>query len=429
MRHDEAGHDQGDEAGAVEWIAGTDALTVRVYQVRPVAARRQVHRRGSCRQARAEGTIVRRKEQPMGLWGKRDDMIVHERDPYNAEPPRAVLADQALTPVEAFYARNHGPIPTLDPRTWRLAVSGLVSRDLELSLDDLKTWYPPQTLTATLQCAGNRRAGLIEVKDIPGEHPWGPGAISTAEWTGVRLADILHAAGLLPGAAHVAFTAPDVSQMADPPQPYGGSIGLGKALATEVLLAWAMNGRPLPAAHGAPVRVVVPGYIGARSVKWVQQITVQDTPSASYFQATAYRLLPADADPGRAGPGDGLSLGAVAVNAGILRPDGRSVLAAGPAEVTGYAFAGGDRGIARVDVSTDGGCTWQQARLDPPAGPWAWRHWRAVITLPAGDREITARAWDTAAAVQPESARHLWNPKGYVNNSWARLRVTARPAR
>ena len=229
---------------------------------------------------------------------------------------------------------------------------------------------------------------------------------------------------MLPGAAHVAFAAPDVSQIAKPPQPYGGSVGLGKALAGEVLLAWAMNGLPLPAAHGGPLRVVVPGYIGARSVKWVEQVNVQEEPSDNYFQATAYRLLPAEADPASAGPGDGISLGAVALNADILQPDGCSVLDAGPAQVTGYAFAGDDRGIARVDVSCDGGRSWQQADLDDEAGPWAWRHWHAVIDLPAGETEITVRAWDTAAAVQPESAAQLWNPKGYVNNSWARLRVT-----
>ena len=228
----------------------------------------------------------------MGLWGKREDMIVHEAAPYNAESPRAALAGHMLTPVETFYSRNHGPIPSIDPRAWRLTVAGLVTQPLELSLEDLKSRYQVRRLAATLQCAGNRRTGLIQVRDIPGEAPWGPGAISTAEWTGVSLAAVLGSAGVQRGAAHVAFTAPDVSQEADPPQPFGGSIGLDKALAGEVTLAWAMNGQPLSAAHGAPVRVVVPGYIGARSVKWVEQVTVQDHPSDNYFQATAYRLLP-----------------------------------------------------------------------------------------------------------------------------------------
>jgi sulfite oxidase len=140
-----------------------------------------------------------------------------------------------------------------------------------------------------------------------------------------------------------------------------------------------MNGQPLPPVHGAPVRVIVPGYIGARSVKWVERITLQDHPSENYFQATAYRLLPAEADPITAGPGDGLSLGAVAVNAAILRPGSEIVLTTGPADVTGYAFAGDDRGIACVDVSLDGGQTWHQADLGHDAGPWAWRQWRTTI--------------------------------------------------
>jgi len=362
----------------------------------------------------------------VGIWAKRDDMIVHQAEPYNAEPVRAALAGRMLTPVESFYARNHGPIPLIDPDTWRLRVDGLVERDLDLSLADLRRRFTPRTLTITLQCAGNRRSGLIGVRDIPGEHPWGPGATSTAEWTGVSLAEVLRAAGPRDPAAHVAFAAPDVSALADPPQPYGGSIPLAKALAGEVLLAWAMNGQPLPPAHGAPVRIVVPGYIGARSVKWVQRITVQDVPSGNYFQATAYRLLPAEMDPDAAGPGDGLSLGAVAVNADILRPCEGAIVSAGPVNVCGYAFAGDDRGIARVDVSVDDGRHWRQADLGEDAGPWAWRLWHSVIDVPPGQREIIARAWDTCAAVQPESAVHLWNPKGYVNNSWARLRITAR---
>ncbi len=361
----------------------------------------------------------------MGLWDKRDDMIVHQADPYNAEPPRAALADLMLTPVDSFYGRNHGPIPLIHPYAWRLQVGGLVELDLELSLDDLQSRFAPRTLTATLQCAGNRRSGLIKVRDIPGEAPWGPGATSTAEWTGVSLAEVLRAARPRPEATHVAFDAPDISQIPEPPQSYGGSVPRSKALGGEVLLAWEMNGQPLPAVHGGPVRVVVPGYIGARSVKWVERVTLTDRPSGNYFQATAYRLLPADADPALAGPGDGLSLGPIAVNADILRPGDGAVVAAGGAEVTGYAFAGDDRGIARVDVSTDGGRSWRQADLGEDPGPWAWRQWHAVIDIPVGPAEIIARAWDTSAAAQPESPAHLWNPKGYVNNSWARVQVTA----
>jgi sulfite oxidase len=361
----------------------------------------------------------------MGLWGKRDDMIVHEADPYNAEPSPGALAGRMLTPLDSFYSRNHGPVPSPDPLGWRLRVTGLVRRDLEFSVAELRSQFAEQALTVTLQCAGNQRAGLIKIRDIPGE-PWGPGATSTAEWAGASLAEVLQAAGVGDGASHVAFSAPDVSQLADPPQPFGGSVSLQKALAGEVLLAWAMNGQPLPPTHGAPLRVVVPGYIGARSVKWVDRITVQDHPSDNYFQATAYRLLPAGADPGTARPGDGQSLGPIAVNAAILQPDDGAVLTAGPAQIRGYAVAGDDRGIARVEVSIDGGRSWRQAGLGADAGPWAWRIWRTVISLPAGTTEILTRARDTAGAIQPEAPAQVWNPNGYVNNSWARLRVTVR---
>ncbi|MDQ6837022.1 MAG: sulfite oxidase [Actinomycetota bacterium] len=360
----------------------------------------------------------------MSLWDKREDMIVHEEAPFNAEPPRMALAHNAVTPTDTFYARNHGPIPDIDSDSWRLRVDGLTDRALELSLTDLQETFPVHGTVATLQCAGNRRAGLIEVRDIPGEDPWGPGATSTALWAGTRLADVLSAAGLQPDARYVAFEAPDVTELADPPQRFGGSITAKKATAGEVLLAWTMNDQPLPRVHGAPVRVVVPGYIGARSVKWVNRITAQRQSSTNYFQASAYRLLPAEADPSAAGPEEGLQLGAIAVNADILRPDDGAHLRAGPVTVEGYAFAGDDRGIARVDVSADGGRRWTQAHLGQHLGPWAWRLWHTTLNLPEGETVLTARAWDTAAAVQPEHAQHLWNPKGYVNNSWAHVHVT-----
>ena len=351
----------------------------------------------------------------MGPWAKRDDMIVHVAEPYNAEAPRSALAERALTPVAAFYARGHGPVPDIDPDTWRLELTGLLDRPRSLSLEQLRAGFARREVVATVQCAGNRRAGLLAVRDIPGEIPWGAGAISTARWTGVSLADVLAEARPRPDAGHVEFTAPDVSAEARPPQPFGGSIPLAKATAGEVLLAWAMNDRPLPPVHGGPVRVVVPGYVGARSVKWVSRVTVRERPSDNYFQAVSYRLLPS-----------GLQLGPVAVNADILVPEDGAVLPAGPVTVTGYAFGGDGREVARVDVSLDQGRTWRQADLDPGAGPWAWRHWRTELDLPTGETTITARAWDTAAASQPERPESLWNPGGYVNNSWPRVRVVAR---
>ena len=169
---------------------------------------------------------------------------------------------------------------------------GVVERELDLSLATLREALPEREVTATLQCAGNRRAGLVAIRDIPGEAPWGPGATGTATWTGVALADVLALAARCREAAHVGFDGADLCPEAKPAQRFGGSIPLDKACRPEVLLAWAMNGEPLPAVHGAPLRVVVPGYIGARSVKWLERIEVRTRPWQGYFQHVVYRLLP-----------------------------------------------------------------------------------------------------------------------------------------
>jgi sulfite oxidase len=358
-------------------------------------------------------------------YGKRADLIVHEEAPFNAETGLAALAEGALTATEAFYVRGHGEVPEIDPAAWRLYVHGIVERELELSLTTLREAFREREVTATLQCAGNRRAGLMGVRDVPGEAPWGPGATGTARWTGVALADVLALAHPLRGGAHVGFGGADLCPEAKPTQRFGGSIPLDKACRPEVLLAWAMNGEPLPAVHGAPLRVVVPGYIGARSIKWLQRIEVRSTPWDGYFQQVVYRLLPEDGTPA---PGAGIPLGLVALNADVLSPADGETVAAGPIEVRGYAFAGGERHVARVDVSRDGGARWSQAELLDDLGRWAWRHWRITVDLAPGDHEIIVRAWDSSAATQPEDEAALWNPKGYVNNARPRIRVRAEAA-
>jgi sulfite oxidase len=357
----------------------------------------------------------------MGRYGTRADMIVHEEQPFNAESGLLALAEP-VTPTDAFYVRSHGDVPEADAARWRLRVHGAVERELDVSLATLHEAFQEREVTATLQCAGNRRAGLIALRDIPGEAPWGPGATGTATWTGVALADVLALAGPRAEAQDVAFVGADVSPEARPAQRFGGSIPLDKAARREVLLAWAMNGEPLAPVHGAPLRVVVPGYIGARSVKWLEEVEVRSTPWPGYFQDVVYRLLPEDGAPG---PGAGLSLGLVALNSDVVSPADGETVAAGPTEVRGYAFAGGERYVARVDVSLDGGATWSPAELLDDLGPWAWRHWRTTVDLAPGDHEIVVRAWDSSAATQPETEAALWNPKGYVNNARPRVRVHA----
>jgi sulfite oxidase len=358
----------------------------------------------------------------MGRYGKRADVIVHGEEPYNAETGLAALAESAVTATDAFYVRGHGAVPEIDPARWRLHVHGLVERELDLSLVTLREAFRERVVTATLQCAGNRRAGLMALRDIPGEAPWGPGATGTATWTGIALADVVALAGPRADATHVGFDGADWCPEATPPQRFGGSIPLAKACRPEVLLAWAMNGEPLAPVHGAPLRVVVPGYIGARSVKWLERVEVRAEPWPGYFQDVVYRLLPEDGTPG---PGVGMPLGIVALNADVLAPANGDTVPAGPVEVRGYAFAGGERYVARVDVSLDGGATWRQASLLDDLGPWAWRQWRTTVDLAPGEHEIVVRAWDSSAATQPEDEAALWNPKGYVNNARPRIRVRA----
>jgi len=359
----------------------------------------------------------------VSLHGKRADLIVHEQDPFNAETSPDALAEAPLTATDAFYVRDHGEVPPVDPAAWRLRVGGLVERELELSLSTLREAFREREVTATLQCAGNRRSGLIAVREIPGEAPWGPGATGTATWSGVALADVLALAAPLPAALHVGFEGDDMCPEAgERGELFGGSIPLSKARRPEVLLAWSMNGEPLLPVHGAPLRVVVPGYIGARSVKWLSRIELRAEPWTGYFQHVVYRLLPEDGSPG---PGAGMPLGLVALNADILSPADGSTVPAGPVEVRGYAFAGGERHVARVDVSLDRGSSWRQAELLDDLGPWAWRQWRTTVSLEPGSHEILVRAWDSSAATQPDSEAALWNPKGYVNNARPRVRVEA----
>lgn len=360
----------------------------------------------------------------MPRFGKHADLIVYTDEPFNAETPLRYLSDP-LTDTSAFYVRGHGPVPTPDPAGWRLSVGGLVERELSLSLQTLREAFETRSVTATLQCAGNRRAGLIAVRDIPGESPWGPGATGTATWSGVALADVLAAAGPTGVAVEVGFEGADVSSEPERPERFGGSIPLDKARRAEVLLAWEMNGEPLTPVHGAPLRVVVPGYIGARSVKWLERIELRRDPWPGYFQEVVYRLLAPEGSPA---PGAGVPLGLVALNSDVISPPDGATLHAGPVEVRGYAFAGGDRSVARVDVSVDGGASWRQAELLDDLGRWAWRHWRAVLDLDPGEHEVLVRAWDSSAATQPEDEAGLWNPKGYVNNARPRVRFSVVPA-
>lgn len=355
------------------------------------------------------------------MIAKRLDMIVREIAPLNAGPTPEQMAANAITPNDIFFVRNHGDVPQVDPDSFRLTVNGMVAQDLSLSLADLHA-LPSHTLVVTLQCAGNRRRELVEIAPIPDELEWDMEAISTAEWRGARLRDVLALAGVGEGAQHVAFLGLDEIEKKGDVIRFGGSIPLEKALHPDTLIAYEMNGETLPPLHGYPLRTLVPGYIGARSVKWLAQITLQAQPSDNYYQAHAYQLFPSDTQPETADWTKGLQLGELPLNCVITSPEPNNTLPAGDIMVRGHALAAG-RAVARVDVSADGGETWQVAELEGESHRWGWRWWSCRLVLGAGQHELVARAWDTAAHTQPERIETVWNFKGYMNNAWHRVKV------
>ncbi len=355
---------------------------------------------------------------------KHANFIIRSQEPLNGGPPLPALAATAMTPNDLFFVRNHGSIPQIDPAVFRLEIGGMVQRPLTLALADLRG-LPRASVAATLQCAGNRRDELSAVAPTPGELPWGAEAISSAVWEGVPLREILRAAGIDTGATHVAFTSSDDVERSGRHFGFGGSLPLAKALAPEVLLADTMNGAPLPAEHGFPLRVVAPGYIGARSVKWLQTITLQTEPSDNYFQAHAYKLFPTDITAQNVDWQGGMMLGEQSLTSVICDPATGAKLAAGPVLLRGYAYAGGDRSVERVEVSADGGTCWQQAELLGQPERWAWRLWQARIDVPPGRHTLAVRAWDSAAQTQPSEICQVWNFKGYMNNAWHRIAVEA----
>ena len=363
--------------------------------------------------------------QAGGGADKSEEMIEWEREPLNLETPLGLLGRERLTPNKLFYVRSHGPDPELDPDHYRLTIDGLVERELSFSVADLRERFEQISVEATLNCAGNRRDQLAAVADVPGELIWGNGAIGNASWGGVRLGDLLGAAGvdLRSPDLHAAFEGADRSDEGGGEINYGGSVPIDKAASPETILAWSMNGEPLSGPHGAPLRVVVPGFIGARSVKWLTRITVQAEPSTNHFQASSYRLLPPGMGVGQIDWDLGIPLGEISTNSAICRPAEGESVAAGTVGVSGWALVGGSRRVERVDLSTDGGRSWIQAEIDPDPGPWSWSLWSAALELEPGPVEIVARAWDSAANTQPEDPAALWNVKGYANNAWHRVRI------
>ena len=348
-------------------------------------------------------------------------MIVQSTNPYNAEPEPPRLAKGFLTATDDFYVRSHGAVPDLDA-DHRIEIVGSTTR--AWSVDELRTAFPERTLTATLQCAGNRRAHLQAVWQTAGD-PWGVGAIGNAIWTGVALSDVLAEIGVSDGARFVRFAAADTAEVEGQVRGFEISIALEKAMTGEVLLAWGMNGAPLTPEHGAPLRLIVPGYAGIRSPKWLTRIACADSPSPAPIQAQDYMLFPPEVKRGEADWSKGLVIDALPVTSAIVSPADGADVPAGTLVVEGYAIAS-NRAVARVDLSADGGATWTQATLGEHER-WAWTQWRCPVELGEGGHELVVRAVDAAGQMQPEQAASIWNWAGYCSTAWHRIAVTAGP--
>ena len=348
-------------------------------------------------------------------------LIVHSETPFNAETPLDQLRARFTTSQRDFYVRSHGAVPLLAEETHRLQVRGRIARPLDLTVRELRAAFPPQTVTAVMQCAGNRRADLHRIHPVTGD-PWAAGAIGNAAWTGVALADVLRAAGAdTDPSLHVAFEARD---RVEGRFHYGASVPMSKALCPEVLLAFSMNGEALAPEHGFPLRVVVPGFAGVRSPKWLAGITVQDAPSDNQIQQSDYKLLPPDVSRETVDWSKGMTINAMPLTSAICEPLAGAQVMKGPVVVRGYANAT-ERTIERVDVSADGG-RWYQAALERyPEAPWSWTFWSATVDLSAGQHELAVRAWDSAGQTQPASAADAWNFKGYLCAAWHRVKIQA----
>ena len=332
----------------------------------------------------------------------------------HALPLEALRHD--ITPVGLHYLLIHFDIPSVDAETWRLDIGGLVERPLALTLDELKA-RPSRTLAVTLECAGNGRA-LLAPRPI--SQPWLQEAVGTAEWTGTPLAPLLEEAGLAGAAREVVFTGLDRGIQGDVEHDYERSLPLEEALRDEVLLAYAVNGQPLPPQHGFPLRLVVPGWYGMTHVKWLRSITVVDEPFRGWQQDVAYHLRESEDEQGR--PVTRILPRSLMVPPGIPEFLSRSrLVTAGRCVLEGRAWSG-HGAVERVEFSTDGGRSWADAVLGKPVSEFAWRGWTYRWDAEPGEHELCCRATDSAGNTQPASPE--WNFDGFCNNAVQRVHVT-----
>ncbi|KAE9590232.1 hypothetical protein Lal_00027946 [Lupinus albus] len=367
---------------------------------------------------------------------------INSKEPFNSEPPRSALIASYLTPSHFFYKRNHGPIPILQQiHRYCVSISGLVENPKELFMKDIRA-LPKYNVTATLQCAGNRRTAMSKTRPVKGVG-WDVSAIGNAVWGGAKLSDVLELVGIPKltsktqfGGKHVEFVSVDKCKEENG-GPYKASIPLSQATNPEadVLLAYEMNGEPLNRDHGYPLRVVVPGVIGARSVKWLEAINIIAEESQGFFMQKDYKMFPPSVNWDNINWSTRRPQMDFPVQCAICSLEDVSTMKPGKVKISGYAASGGGRGIERVDVSVDGGKTWMEATRfqksgtpyvadGPSSDKWAWVLFEVTADI-LHSTEIIAKAVDSAANVQPEKVEDIWNLRGILNTSWHRVQVQA----
>lgn len=340
--------------------------------------------------------------------------------PYDAETPVREFTSY-VTPNHRFFVRSHfgPPAPELiAAANWRLHVGGLIEHPLELTLKDLKE-FEQVTITAVVQCSGNGRA--FHRPKVPGVQ-WERGAVGNAQWTGVRLRDVLAKARVRPNGKHVQLQGADRPVVSSVPL-FTRSIPLEKAVHPDTILAYDMNGRPLPLLHGAPLRVITPGWMADSCTKWLTDITVQADEAKGYYMQTAYRVPVTAIQPNSGLPGTSMvPVEAMVVKSLIASPANGDQIGRGPVTVQGVAWSG-DAAVATVELSFDDGKTWEQARLVGEDEPYAWRQWQFLWRpKTAGAVTILCRATDANGQVQPQESP--WNPGGFLWNGWDHVVVT-----
>jgi DMSO/TMAO reductase YedYZ molybdopterin-dependent catalytic subunit len=338
-------------------------------------------------------------------------LTIRQKEPKNLEAPFDQI-DSYLTPTELFYIRSHFPIPVVDRASYQLKIDGAVKRPLTLSYDELRS-MPSETRVATLECAGNSRVFLVP--QVQGAQ-WELGAVSNAEWTGVPLRVLLERAGLLDDACEIVIEGADRGTPKEepvPPEPisYAWSLPRAKAIRSEVLIAYQMNGRDLPRDHGFPVRAVVPGYYGMSSVKWLTRIQAVREPFHGYWSTSDYGYWASmDGKPVRR------PLGEMQLKSEIARPRVYETLAPNQIYTVSGAAWTGETDVTEIAVSTDGGRTWAQAEFLDPVRRHAWRRWKFDWLTPKepGQYTLLARAKDADGLIQPD--KHDQNYGTYVIN-------------